>query len=945
MARSILILFFFSVFVGTVAAEVTPPGHLDNVVYGGAPLVVQFNSATLGLGGELTYHWDFGDGSSSNSPSPSHTYNSTGQYTATLTVDSDDGSDAVRTVTIYIEGQGPALSPVEDVTGDCKVNILDMIAIRNNLYESAEGNPSDVNGDGDINILDMIQVRNHLGDTCMASGDPPPPEEPPEPIGADWEYPGIWEEIGITTPKSDDGPFAQRAQVWDIGETIPFTFNGTVGEPQGTVLGWTFTVRNYWGEPLQSDTGTTTVGTGGSVTASSSWTADYLGTIKVAFECSSARASMYVAVLKPLEDLWNNPSNPFGGMAQHPGYDEYEPYLDLQKRIGMKTLRIQVSTESAAPNATDLNTGYLDKIIDPFNARGFNAYLMFTYFPSWMKDGGVWKPEWQSIDARNDWFADYVGRAVAYCATKGVTHYEIWNEPNLGYFWGWGTDKYCELLEKAYTAAKAHDPNCVILNGGMPGIPGAFNSGIGDRLIDGVSNGSYDILAGHYYRGWGGYSPEHPKNNMYEGFKQATARASVVGKPTWDTESDYGFFYQSEWQSMNWYARQMVYMLAAGVDQITVYAFASAKEKLGYTSTWWHNFFGMLANSQIPTFTYDNWPSKTDYRNSIDCFVYTPLPRYPAYSAAVHELVGATSWTETNLPDDNIALVYQKGNDVRAVCWRGGEDYFEFADEFVGGLQISLQPVAMRDVFGNPVSSTVIPVGPSPVYVDFGSGVTVGQVVAAIEAGAVVGSPGVFIGSFNPDFIALKLFRKTTGMPKKWYVLDPIDDPSMSSYNTELPAQLAIATLGGAKMSGTAYTWAPEAAVIEANSSNMNLGDLFAPDNSNKTTILYAEFYSPTARRGRVHYSANDNVRIWINGEEVADRPPSGPYQPNRYTAPGHSDGLGINWGVKPGIMDIAEGRNIVVVKIHDDFVPFGLHFRIAWENFDTMTDLSWLPQ
>jgi len=941
----------FSVFSRGSRAEPAPPAHLDNAVYGGAPLTVQFNGADLGLSGELTYHWDFGDGESSSAPDPQYTYVSAGQYTACLTVKSDEGTNASCTVTVYVEGEGETSRPPEDVNEDCKVNILDMIRVRNNLQESATGNQCDINGDGTINVLDMIEVRNGLGTLCTMCGDPPPPEEEPEPEGADWEYPGTWEKIGIATPKSDDGTYAQRAQLWDFGETIPFTFNATVDKLQGTVVDWACTVRNYWGELLQSDNGTATVGEGGGVTASSNWTADCLGIIKIDFECDGAHASMYVAVIKPMGDLWDAAPNAFGAMAQHPGYDEYEPYLDLQKRLGMKTLRIPVGTESVAPNATDLNTGLLDSVLDPVNDRGFNAYLLFAYFPNWMKEGGVWKPEWEDIDARIGWFADFVGRAVSYCKTKGVSHYEIWNEPNLGHFWGWGEAKYCELLEEVHLAAKASDPDCVVISGGMPGLPSAFTSMIGDALVEGNSNDDYDILAGHYYRIWGGYSPEHPKNNMYEGFKEAAARANIAGKPTWDTESDYGFFHQSEWESMNWYGRQIVYMLAAGVEKFTLYGFSSAKEKLGYTSAWWHNFFGMMANAQLPTFAYDNWPTQDDYRNSVDCFVYTPLPKCPAYSAAAHELVGAADWAETTLPDDigstgtNVLFLYKKGDDVRAVCWRGYDDYFQTPEEAVRGLQIALQPVAMRDVFGNPIISAAIPLGPSPVYVNFGSSLTIGQAAAAVEAGTIVASPGVDTGSFNPDFIARKLFRRTAGMPKKWYVLNPIHDADKTVYNTQLPAELAIAVRGGVKIEGAPYAWVPEPAVIEGNSSNLNLEVIFAPDNVCKTTLLYAEFYSPTARRGRVYYNGSDDVRMWVNGEKIADVLPNGPYQPNRYCAPGHPQGLGIDWGVKPGLMDIKEGRNTVVVKLHTFDGAFGLHFRIAWENFDTMTDLSWLPE
>ena len=926
-------------------AATPPPPEVDDVVYGDAPLTAQFNSPSLGLTGGLTYHWDFGDGQTSNDPAPLHTYTAPNQYTARLTVSSDDGTSGSSTVTIYVNGQAPPTYPRGDVNRDCTVNILDLILVRNGLNESGTDNPLDINGDGTVNILDMIAVRNNLGATCDLPGSSAPAIQAAPPlVNGDWAYQNIWEEIGITTPKSDDGPYAQRAQVWDIGETIPFTFAGTVGDPEGTELGYTFTVRSYWGDLLHSAGGTATVAPGGAVQATASWTADQLGTIKVTFTCGAAQGYMYVAVIKPLGRLWDEASSPFGGMAQHPGYDEYEPYLDLQKRIGMKTLRIPVSTEVAARDATELNTSFLDKVIGPPTARGFRAYLLLTYFPAWMKEDGAWKPEWDTTDERSDWFADYVGRIVGYCKTKGIKHYEIWNEPNLGHFWGWGEIEYCKLLQKCYDAAKAADPNCVVISGGMPGLPGAFNSTIGQQLIDGPYLNSYDILAGHYYRTWGGYSPEHPSQNLFDAIKQAVARADTAGKPTWDTESDYGFFFQNEWESMNWYTRQMAYMLAGGVEQITVYAFSTAKEKLGYTSTWWHNFFGMLANSQVPTFGYDNWPTKNDYKNSIDAFVYTPLPRYPAYSAAVHELVGATNWTETALPDGNVALVYQQGADARAVCWRGHDERFTSPADFVRGLHVSLTPVAMRDVFGNPITSAVIPLGPSPVYVDFGPGVSVAQAKAALEAGAGVASPGIATGSFNLDFMAVKLYRKTTGMPEKWYMLAPISDAAKTSYNAELPAELAIAVEGGAKMGGEVHTWSPTAASIEANSSKFDLEAILAPDNDYKTTILYATFDSPTARRGRVHYGASDDVRIWVNGERIADRPPAGPYQPNRYSAPGHPDGLGIMWETQPGLMDINQGRNTVVVKIHGNIGAFGLHFRIAWESFETMTDLTWQP-
>jgi len=62
-----------------------------------------------------------------------------------------------------------------DVTGDCVVNVLDFIGVRNHMYEDPATGDNwryDLTGDGSINILDMISVRNHVRARC--------PEEPLE---------------------------------------------------------------------------------------------------------------------------------------------------------------------------------------------------------------------------------------------------------------------------------------------------------------------------------------------------------------------------------------------------------------------------------------------------------------------------------------------------------------------------------------------------------------------------------------------------------------------------------------------------------------------------------------------------------------------------------------------------------------------------------------------
>jgi len=80
---------------------------------GNAPLEVSFMGGnSLDDVGIVSYAWDFGDGNTSEEINPTHTYNTTGTYTASLTVTDGEGLTNTATINIVVTEDGGNQAPV-----------------------------------------------------------------------------------------------------------------------------------------------------------------------------------------------------------------------------------------------------------------------------------------------------------------------------------------------------------------------------------------------------------------------------------------------------------------------------------------------------------------------------------------------------------------------------------------------------------------------------------------------------------------------------------------------------------------------------------------------------------------------------------------------------------------------------------------------------------------
>jgi hypothetical protein len=194
--------------------------------------------------------------------------------------------------------------------------------------------------------------------------------------------------------------------------------------------------------------------------------------------------------------------------------DEQDTAIQLMQEAGVQWAREEIFWHQvqAQPNGpyrwTGSNGFYnYDASIARLDKAGINVLGLLDYSPAWTAGTSATLNDW--ID---DW-GDFVYTTVLrYGAQRGqIKHWEIWNEPNLrrfGYENGiHSVGDYVRLLDVARAAAKAADPEAVIVLAGITSIwseiptPQDYDVATYLQLLYEAGGwNSFDILAIHPYR-------------------------------------------------------------------------------------------------------------------------------------------------------------------------------------------------------------------------------------------------------------------------------------------------------------------------------------------------------------------------------------------------------------------------------------------------------------
>lgn len=171
---------------------------------------------------------------------------------------------------------------------------------------------------------------------------------------------------------------------------------------------------------------------------------------------------------------------------------------------GARYLRMDFDWSYIGRREGELDWAATERVVRRARACGLDVLGLLTYTPAWAHPPGAGDHHPPTDPAE---FADFAAQAVRRFRPLGVRTWEIWNEPNLAFFWEPAPDpaEYADLLVAAYDAIKAADPDAIVLTGGLAR---ASDEPDGSRLapvtfLEGIyaagASGHFDAVAHHPY--------------------------------------------------------------------------------------------------------------------------------------------------------------------------------------------------------------------------------------------------------------------------------------------------------------------------------------------------------------------------------------------------------------------------------------------------------------
>jgi hypothetical protein len=366
-------------------------------------------------------------------------------------------------------------------------------------------------------------------------------------------------------------------------------------------------------------------------------------------------------------------------------YGQQSGPMDMARGTGAGWIREEIRWDWVEHPLGQWDWGFTDEMVQDARGRGLDILGVLGYNNSAqqagtvnfsMPDIGLWKT--------------YVAGVVGHY--KGQIHaWEVWNEPDVPYFWSGSVSDYLTLLRETYNTIKSVDPSAIVMNGACSNLDlNWFN-----QFLDQGGAKYTDVLAFHPY-----VLKSSLDNGLYQKldlqhFKDIQAR---TGKAWWFTEigwssasdgPDYGGGVGSEQAQASYMIRQYVMSLdfaGLNVEHIFWYNFHDDGTDPGNVE----NNYGLIKN---------DW--------------HTPKFSYTAYQQMTNHLTGANPQGTVD-SGAGIAYRFNRGGVVVDVVWGGGRT----------NLPTTASKATAYDMSGNPLAADVsggqihVDIGGDPVFIE-----------------------------------------------------------------------------------------------------------------------------------------------------------------------------------------------------------------------------------
>jgi hypothetical protein len=180
---------------------------------------------------------------------------------------------------------------------------------------------------------------------------------------------------------------------------------------------------------------------------------------------------------------------------------------DLERMVfvGMTELRLDFDWSRIEKSAGDYDWSTVDRILSAAESHDIAVHALVTYTPRWARppDTSDKHPPSNPGD-----FAAFVAAAVERYSQRGVESWEIWNEPNVSWFWSApsGPDPlaFAELVTAASRAIREIDPTAEVISGGLaPAVDDPGDEVAPETFLEGflaaIEPGTIDAVGIHPY--------------------------------------------------------------------------------------------------------------------------------------------------------------------------------------------------------------------------------------------------------------------------------------------------------------------------------------------------------------------------------------------------------------------------------------------------------------